>query len=266
MATLRTPEASHPVAIPCIWCGDGWGERCLFSSSFRSSLCRVLHRVTLHILVLLSLSQRYSAVSSHLVLFILALGAEEEMVCHHCSDPASVSYMLRVLGLWPFPSSTPPPAVVVDSAGNLLLLKEENCVISLVHSLPSLQWVCTYVLSAAILVVLPLQVKGFLLWWREGRSIQVELLARPVWLLVPLPQICATFSRHLVLVSLSSWWVHGIEPDENVAPEDAHNPSRPHVALTSLSAVELTSVGHCPVASPPDDATLSSLFTDTVSA
>lgn len=84
----------------------------------------------------------------------------------------------------------------------------------------------------------------------------MELLARPVWLLVPLPQICATFSRHLVLVSLSSWWVHGIEPDENVAPKDAHNPSRPHVALNSLSAVELTSVGHCPVASPPDDASL----------
>lgn len=94
-------------------------ERCLFSSSFRSSLCRVLHRVTLHILVLPSLSQQYSAVSSHLTLFSWALGADEEMVCHHCSDPASVSYMLRVLGLWPSPSSTPPPAVVVDSAGNL---------------------------------------------------------------------------------------------------------------------------------------------------
>lgn len=99
----------------------------------------MLHRVTLHFLVLSSLSQQYSAVSSRLMLFSLALGAEEEMVCHHCSDPASVSYMLRVLGLWPFPPSTPPPAVVVDSAGNLFLLKEENCVISPVHSLPSLQ-------------------------------------------------------------------------------------------------------------------------------
>lgn len=68
-----------PVVIPCVWCGNGWGERCLFSSSFRSSLCRVLHRVTLHILVLPSLSQQYSAVSSHLTLFSLALGAEDEM-------------------------------------------------------------------------------------------------------------------------------------------------------------------------------------------
>lgn len=50
-------------------------------------------------------------------------------------------------------------------------------------------------------------------------------------------------------------WVHGVEPDENEL-QRMHAILPAHTALTSLSAVELTSIGHCPVASTPDDASL----------
>lgn len=57
----------------------------------------MLHRVTLHILVLLSPSQQYSAVSSHLKLFSLALGAEEEITV--LTQPQSPTCTM-FLGVW----------------------------------------------------------------------------------------------------------------------------------------------------------------------
>lgn len=54
---------------------------------------------------------------------------------------------------------------------------------------------------------------------------------------------------------------------EGVAPEDVHNPASPHLALTSLLAVQQTSIAQCPVAPTPDDVScVFTLLTDTVSA